>query len=120
MSKVLVQAGELLSDPLDVRVDGSIRDIGVVRIALFHELLPGLDVAGSTNQGVEHHELGHRQRNRLIAPAGGVAPQIENQIADGEKLLLASVVARSLSSESRRKSTLTRATSSRMENGLQR
>ena len=71
-----------------MRVDGAVGHERIVGIALLHELLSGLHVSGTAGERAQHHELGHRQRDQLVAPAGRVSGEIEGQVADLLELFL--------------------------------
>src|SRR6266850_4072745 len=85
---------ELLADPLDVAVDGALADVVVVRVALARELPARLDVAGMSDQRLEHEELGDGEVDRRAFPADDEALRVELERADALHLV---VVARRLS-----------------------
>ena len=116
---------ELPAQPLDVAVDGAVADVGVVGVALLHELLARLDVAGMAHERVQHHELRDGERHGRAVPARGVALQVELERAAAEDLVVVPVfgAARAgarLEERDGGAARCTRATSSRIENGLQR
>ena len=69
-------------------IDRAIRDEGVVRITLIHQLLARLDVSGPAYQRVQDHEFGHRQREGRTVPRSGVTPEIEFEIVDLKQLFV--------------------------------
>src|SRR5258706_13455872 len=78
---------ELLTDPLDVAVDGALADVVVVRVALARELAARLDVPGVANQRLQHEEFGDGEVDRCPFPADHEAGRVELERADALGLL---------------------------------
>src|SRR5258706_15202202 len=73
---------ELLTDALDVAVDGALADVVVVRVTLVRELAARLDVAGVADQRLQHEELGDGEIDEGALPADDEALHVELQRAD--------------------------------------
>src|SRR5262245_48039638 len=78
---------ELFAQPLDVAVDGAVADVRVVGIALAHQLLARLDVAGMAGERAQDLELGDGERHGGPLPRRLIALQVEAQVADVEQAL---------------------------------
>ena len=102
-------------------VDRPIAHRDVIRIRIFHQLVAGLHDARPAGQGDEEHELRDRQRHRHAFPYRGEPERIERHPAAGHDGAIGRPPpAFPAGAAARRSSTLTRAISSRIENGLQR
>src|SRR5687768_14779200 len=84
------RVGELLPQTLDVRVDGALGDVHVVRIGLAEQLPSRLDDPRPSRERLQQIELGERERQGLRMPPCLEAAQVEAEAARFDDLLLVS------------------------------
>src|SRR5919112_1964994 len=77
-----IDGHELLTDPLDVTVNGAIADGRAIRIRVLHQLVAREHYPGATHQRLQQQAFRDRQRHNVLPPGGLQPHRIEVQVAD--------------------------------------
>ena len=87
MCEVRIDGFEFFPDALDVAVDGSVVDIGLVVISCIHQLVAAFHMAGPECQHLEKQKLGYGKNDLRAIPCTGMPSRIEYERAAHQRRL---------------------------------
>ena len=87
LCEVWIDGFEFFPDALDVAVDGSVVDIGLVVISCIHQLVAAFHMAGPECQRLEKQKLGYGKNDLRAIPCTGLPYRIEYEHAAHQRRL---------------------------------